>query len=382
MLRLPRLQTLRGRGSRPCFLWGPRQAGKSTLLRELFPASLLYDLLLAEEFERLVRRPSLLRQEILASPRRGPILIDEVQKIPPLLDEVHWLIRERSAEFVLCASSPRKLLRLGGGLLGGRALRYELHPLVYPEIPDFDLLRALNHGLLPPHYLSDDPGPQLQAYAGTYLKEEVAAEALTRSLPAFARFLEAAAFSNGEIVNFQNVASDCGVSRPTAAAYFQILVDTMLGRFLPAFRKRPKRRVIQTPKFYLCDIGLANVLLKRGLVKPGGESFGKAFEHLVFQQIVAHSHYSGGGYPVSYWRTASGIEVDFIVGDGEVAVEAKAVPEVSERHTRGLAAFREEYTPRARVVVSLDPRPRLLAGTRVLPWKDFLEELWGGKLIR
>lgn len=379
-----RLQTLAGRGSRPCFLWGPRQTGKSTLLKELFPTVRIYDLLLSEEFERLVRKPSILREEVLASPahHRFPVVIDEVQKIPSLLDEIHWLIRERSVPFILCGSSPRKLIRGGAGLLGGRALRYELHPLVYPEIPGFDLVRALNHGLLAPHYVSDDPGPQLHAYVGSYLREEVAAEGLARSLPVFARFLESAAFSNGEIINYQNVASDCGVSRPTATAYFDILSDTLIGRFLPSFRKRPKRRVIQAPKFYFFDVGLANMLLKRGRIETGGEAFGKALEHFVHQEIIAHSHYTRLGYPLSFWRTASQLEVDFILGEGEVAVEVKAVAPVSERHLRGLRAFREEYGPRRSVVLSLDARPRVIDGIQVLPWREFLDELWAGKLIR
>lgn len=383
-IRIKRLQTFSGRGPRTCFLWGPRQTGKSTLLKTLFPGSRVYDLLLSAEFERLVRNPGLIREELLAAPPPPgvPIIVDEIQKVPSLLDEIHWLMRERRFQFILSGSSPRKLLRSGAGLLGGRALRYELHPLSYPEIPDFELDRALNHGLLPPHYLCEDPGPLLKAYVGTYLSEEVAAEALTRNVPAFARFLEIAAICNGEIVNYQNVASDCGVSRPTAAAYFQILTDTLVGRFLPSFRKRPKRRVIQAPKFYLFDVGLANVLLKRGRVEPGGETFGRAFEHWIGQEIAAHSHYSGLGYPVSYWRTASQLEVDFILGEGETAVEVKGVPQVSERHLRSLRAFREEYKPRASIVVSLDPRPRLIEGLRVLPWRDFLEELWGGKLTR
>lgn len=378
-----RIQSFEGRGADSCFLWGARQTGKSTLLTELFPRSPRYDLLLSDEYGRLRVRPALLREELLAHPPGNhPVILDEIQKIPELLDEVHWLIVNRRMQFVLCGSSARKLKRSGGNLLGGRALRFELFPLVYPEVSDFDLLRALNHGLLPRHYQAADPRGPMEAYVGDYLKEEIAAEALTRNIPAFGRFLEAAAFSNGEIVSYQNIAADCGVSAPTIRQYFQILEDTLLARFLPSFRKRPKRRVIQTPKFYLFDVGLANHLLKRGPIVPRSESFGKAFEHFIHQELIAHSHYSGLRYPVSYWRTASQIEVDFILGDPQVAIEVKGVEQVGAHHLVGLKAFREEYRPRRSIVVSMDPKPRVIDGISVLPWAVFLQQLWGNEVVR
>lgn len=378
-----RLQDFAGRGQETCFLWGPRQTGKSTLLKELFPGSPYYDLLLSDEFERLNRRPAILREELLAAPpRRGvPVIVDEVQKIPALLDEVHWLMTRQGMAFILCGSSARKLKRGGGNLLGGRALRYELFPLVFKEIPDFDLLRGLNHGLLPRHYLAPEPERLLRSYVGDYLREEIAAEALTRRIPAFGRFLEAAAFSNGEIVNYQNIAGECGVSPPTVKEYFQILVDTLVARFLPAYRKCPKRRVIQSPRFYFFDVGLANILLQRGRIAYRSEAFGKAFEHFIFQELTAHSHYSGLQYPLAYWRTASQLEVDFILGDHQVAVEVKATERAEPRHLRGLHAFREEYRVKKAILVSLDARPRLLEGVHILPWRIFLEQLWAGDIL-
>lgn len=376
-----RLQQFQGLGAESCFLWGPRQSGKSTLLKARFPNSPYYDLLLSDEFERLNRKPALLREELLANPPAAPVIIDEVQKIPQLLDEIQWLIVNKKIQFILCGSSARKLKRGGGNLLGGRALRYELFPLVSHEIPEFDLLRALNHGCLPRHYQSDNPQPLGRSYIGDYLKEEIAAEALTRSVPAFARFLEAAAFSNGEVVNFTNIARECGVSGPTVKEYFQILVDTLLARFVPAFQKRSKRRVIQAPKFYLFDVGIANALLKRGSISVGSEIFGRAFEHFIFQEIVAHSHYSGLEYPISYWRTSSGFEVDFILGDRDVALEVKGVPEVHPKHLRSMNAFREEYTPKKAIVVSLDAKPRDVDVVTIMPWKIFLNALWAGSII-
>lgn len=377
-----RNQVLAGRGSESCFLWGARQTGKSTLLKELFPDSPRYDLLLSDEYGRLRTRPSLLREELLAEPPgKTPVVIDEVQKIPELLDEVQWLIVNRGMQFILCGSSARKLKRSGANLLGGRALRFELFPLVYSEIPDFNLLRALNNGLLPRHYQADKPQGLMEAYAGDYLKEEIAAEALTRNIPAFSRFLESAAFSNGEIVNYQNIAAECGVSAPTVKQYFQILEDTLIARFIPSFRKRPKRRVVQASRFYYFDLGLANFLLKRGPISPRGEAFGKAFEHLIYQELAAHSHYSGLHYPISYWRTASQLEVDFILGDHQVAIEVKGTQQAAPHHFKGLKAFGQEYKTQRSIVVSLDAKPRMVDGIAVMPWDTFLKRLWAGAII-
>lgn len=377
-----RRQTLKGLKKESAFLWGPRQTGKSTLIRTLFPKSPCYDLLRSDEYLRLSRNPAILREELTAAPpKSGPVIIDEVQKIPLLLDEIQWLIVNCRLQFILCGSSARKLKRGGGNLLGGRAIRYELFPLVYPEIDDFDLGRAMNHGLLPRHYLAGSATQPIQAYLGDYLKEEIAAEALSRNLPAFGRFLEAAAFSNGGMVNYQNVAAECGISPPTAREYFQILVDTLIGRFIPSYQKRPKRRVIHAQRFYFFDVGIANCLLKRGRIVPGGESFGRAFEHWIFQEITAHSHYSGLNYQVSYWRTASQLEVDFILGDHEVALEVKGVDQVTPQHLRGLKAFLDEYRPKHAIVVSRDPRPRQIGNITVLTWSVFLTRLWAGELL-
>jgi predicted AAA+ superfamily ATPase len=253
--------------------------------------------------------------------------------------------------------------------------------LVSAEIDDFDLSRALNHGLLPRHYIVDQPRRLLQAYVSDYLKEEIAAEALTRNIPAFARFLEAAAFCNGEVVNYQNIGRDCGVSGPTVKAYFEILEDTLMGRFVPAYRRKPKRRIVESPRFYYFDVGIANHLLKRGTISIGGEAFGKAFEHFIFQELVAHSHYSGKDYEIAYWRTSSGLEVDFVLGDRKVIVEVKATDRAASHHFRGLSAFREDYTVGRAILVSLDPRPRETDGTLILPWKTFLERLWKNEIV-
>jgi len=334
-----RMQLFQGSGLESLFLWGARQTGKSTLLKEIFPDLLWFDLLQTDVFERLQRNPSQLREIILADTRKTPVVIDEIQRIPELLNEIHWLIENNRSKFILSGSSPRKILRSGANLLGGRALRYELFPLISQEIPDFDLLRAINNGLLPRHYLSENPQRLLSAYIGSYLKDEIMAEARIRKINSFSRFLEAAAFSNGEIVNFSNIASDCGVSSPTVREYFQILEDTLTGRLLPSFQKKPKRRVIHAPKFYFFDIGIANYLLKRGKIERGSEAFGKAFEHFIYHEIYAHSSYSNLNYQISYWRTSSQLEIDFVLGDHEVAIEVKATDNANSRHLNGLRKF-------------------------------------------
>lgn len=369
-----------------CFLWGPRQTGKSTLLKFLFPKTKYYDLLLSDQYRRFISDPSLLRQECEASGLNGenqrfPIIIDEVQKIPELLDEIHWLIENRRLRFILCGSSPRKLKRKAGSLLGGRAVKYQLFPLVFSEIPDFSLLKALNNGLLPRHYLSRSADKLLEAYTGDYLKEEIVAEAATRNIPAFSRFLEVAAISNGEIINFNNIASECGVSAPTVKAYFQILEDTLIGIWIPAFRKQAKRRLISSPKFMFFDVGIVSHLTHRGKIEQGSELFGRAFEHFIILEVLAHSSYSDLNYPVEYWRTASQFEVDLILGKGDVAIEIKSTTLAKDRHLKGLRAFKEEHKSKY-ILVSHDPNPRKTNdGILILPWKVFLNQLWANKII-
>ncbi len=379
-----RILNLTGLKRESCFLWGARQTGKSTLLKKLFPDTLRYDLLLSTEYNRLMRDPSILRQEVLSDHHSAKphVIIDEVQKIPQLLDEVQWLMVNHNIPFILCGSSARKLKRSSANLLGGRALRYQLYPLVSHEIPNFDLQRALNHGMLPRHYLGERFKAMLEAYIGDYLTEEIAAEALTRNIPAFARFLEAAAFSNGEMLVYKNIAADCGVNAVTVKEYFQILTDTLLGYIVPAYQKRPKRRVITAPRFYYFDVGVVNYLLKRGYVTPKTEVFGKAFGHFIFQEMMAHSRYSELNYPISYWRTASQLEVDFVLGDHDIAVEIKSTENPQPIHLKGLQAIGEEYHFREKILVALVPRARKIGDITILPWKSFLDRLWSGDLMR
>ena len=369
------------------FLWGPRKTGKSTLLRKTFPLSARFDLLdtrLALEF---IRAPWTLAERVRAldgAQRRRPILIDEVQKVPAVLDEVHRLIEEDDLGFVLCGSSARKLKRGRANLLGGRAWRYALHPLTWAEIPDFDLLRALNRGLIPSHYDSAAYRRGLAGYVDDYLKEEVFEEGLVRNAPAFSRFFDALAFCHGELLNYSNVARDCGVSSKTVKEYFQILMDTLLGVLVEPFRRRRSRAVItKAPRFYLFDVGVAGHLIGRRIERAAGSDFGRALEHLVLMEILAYRAYRERDFPVRFWRTKSGLECDFVLGrDGRVAIEVKGAPNIGSRQLRGLRAYVDEHGPREAIVVCGDGAPRRTRdGIRILPWNLFLERLWADEVV-
>ena len=341
---------------RSVFLLGPRQTGKSTLLRQTAPEARTYNLLDSDVFLALSRRPARLREEL--GPEVRLVVIDEIQRLPELLNEVHLLIEERGLRFVLTGSSARKLRRGGVNLLGGRARSHTLHPFVQRELGvRFDLCRALGTGLLPAVYLSDAPGEDLRAYAGAYLTQEVAAEGLTRNVPAFSRFLEVAALSNGQMINYSAIASDAQVPRTTVQDYFEILKDTLLARELPAFRRTAKRKAFSTSKLYLFDIGVARYLQHRRGLRPRAPEFGEAFEAWLHHELVTWLDYRCPDGDLHYWRSRSGFEVDFIL-NGRVAIEAKAENPVGARDLKGLRALAEEGLMDTLIVVSMEPRPR------------------------
>lgn len=369
------------------FLWGARKTGKSTLVRERFPHSLVFDLLDTDLFFEFSKEPSKLRQKLAAADAASlhkPIVIDEVQKVPSLLDEIHWLIENKNLSFLLCGSSARKLKRGHANLLGGRAWRYELFPLVSAEIGSLDLLRALNQGLIPLHYLQDGPDSErsLKAYVQDYLKEEVFAEGLARNIPAFSRFLDAAAYCQGELVNYSNIARDCGVDSKTVREYYQIISDTLLGALVEPYKKRQERQVIgRAPKSYFFDVGVAGVLTRRRILEERGEAFGRAFEHLVFMELNAYRSYSGKDFPIHFWRTKSGQEVDFILGEGEVAVEVKGTSRVEDRDLSGMRAFMDDNRPKKSILVCNEKNPRIVHGVHIEPWRRFFSALWAGDIL-
>jgi predicted AAA+ superfamily ATPase len=377
---ISRIQQIRLPSNRSAFLWGPRKTGKTTLLKQHFQNCCFIDLLDYDLFLTLSQRPTRLR-EILAAQPFTTAVVDEVQKVPHLMDEIHWLIENREYQFIMCGSSARKFRRGNASLLGGRAWRFELYPLVTKELEDFSLERALTAGLLPAHYLSPDSGLDLRAYVHDYLKEEIQAEALTRNLPAFSRFLQTAAITNGMILNYSNAARESGVSAKTIREYYQILEDTLIGRQLTPWKKSRKRRLIETAKFYYFDIGIVSALLGYKHLTPGTIEYGRAFEHFILQECWAYRHYSRLEFPITFWRTASGSEVDLILGDADVAIEVKSSESVTEK-TKGLHLFADEHKCRYKLIVSRDPLPRKLGSDiTILPWQLFCKMLWEGEII-
>ncbi|MBL7225093.1 MAG: ATP-binding protein [Desulfobacteraceae bacterium] len=372
--------------SQTAFLWGPRKTGKSTYLKTAFPHSLVYDFLRTDLFIEFSKNPSLLREQLLAEDRNAlnhPVILDEVQKVPQILDEVHWLIENRGLRFILCGSSARKLKRGKANLLGGRAWRYEMFPFVTAELGSVDLLRILNHGMIPSHYLQEGYKKALKAYAQDYLKEEVFDEGMTRNIPAFSRFFDAMGYSHGELTNYSNIARECGVDSKTVKEYYQILVDTLLGTMVEPFKRRQDRQVIsRAAKFYLFDVGVAGAITKRRLEAEKGELFGKAFEHFILMEISAFNSYKELDYDINFWRTKSGLEVDFVLGRGEVAIEVKGSSLIDKRDLRPLRAFIEEYSPKKALVVCNERAERIHGQIRIMPYKKFLQDLWEGNIIR
>ena len=386
MDKINRLLSIDLPANQSAFLWGPRKTGKTTFLKEKFPGSIFVDFLRTDTYLEYTKSPFLMRERLLAQNERAtkyPVIFDEIQKIPQILDEVHWLIENQEMRFILCGSSARKLKRGQANLLGGRAWRFELFPLVSTELEDLDLLRALNHGLIPSHYLQNNYKRSLRGYVQDYLKEEVFHEGLTRNIPAFSRFFEAMGYSHGTLVNFTNIARKCGVTSKTVKEYYQILVDTLLGTFVLPFKKRQERQVIsKAPKFFLFDTGVAGAIVKRTITEEKGELFGNAFEHFIYLEMLAHSSYHELDYGINFWRTKSGQEVDFILGSGEVAVEVKGASLVDKRALRSMKAFVELYKPRMALVVCNENEERLHDGIRIMPWRVFLRKLWQDEIIR
>lgn len=358
------------------FLFGGRQTGKTTLLRQQFSDTTFFDLLDTNVRRRLQQRPVLLYETLKDKPMGTLVIIDEIPEVPELLNEVHRLIVERQLVFILCGSSARKLKRKGHNTLGGRALPVYLYPLVSAEIPDFDIDRAVNYGTIPPHYLARNPWRLLAAYIDVYLKEEIKEEALVRNLDAFQRFLEVAALTDGEIINNNNIAQECGVHATTVSSYFDILEDTLIGYRIPAYTKVMKRRLVQAPRFYYFDVGVTNYLLHRKELIRGSADYGHAFEHLVVQELVAYMHYRHCEEKLSYWRTYTSVEVDIIVGDARIAIEIKSTEEVQNRHIKNLKAFAEEHPDSKLMIVSLDVFTRQMGNIECIYVMDFFHRLW------
>ncbi len=367
------------------FLFGPRQTGKSSYLRNELADQIDYTWNLLDQglFRRAAADPTLLRQELAARNWRDRIVcIDEIQRCPDLLNEVHLMIEEHDLRFLLTGSSARSLRRRGVNLLGGRGRDRQFHALTWYELNSaglkFDLERAIHHGLLPPHWFSPSVDDDLDAYVGRYLTEEIGAEGSTRNLPAFSRFLEVAARANAQEVNFTAVGSDAGVARQTVVQWFEVLTDTLAGAFLPSFTRTVKRKAIERARFYLFDPGVVRALRGFPRISAGSADFGPFFEHVVYLELLAWRDYRSPRTALTYWRCRSGYEVDFVLGT-QLAVEVKATTRVDARDLRGLRALREEGLIDRYVLVCREERLRQVDGIDIIPWETFFHMLWEGE---
>ncbi len=368
------------------FLFGPRGTGKSTWIQNHFPQAQRYDLLSTSEYLRLSKDPGLLYQELAYYKENSWVVLDEVQKVPALLDEVHRLIEEKKIRFLLCGSSARKLKRGGANLLAGRATKLEMFPLVSAEVPQaLSLDRVCRYGMLPMAFDAEDPQAYLQAYVETYLEEEIKAEALTRNIGGFSRFLEIAARQNGQITVISNIARDAGVNRLTVQGYFEILCDTLMGFWLEAWRlKRPTKQVL-SPKFYFFDAGVARALSARSAYPPTEEEFGFLLETFILGEIRAFIAYRKLGYPIYFWSSVDRVEVDLFCETtrGFVALEIKASANWDKKFNRPLHRICEELGKNKvkSYGIYTGERELLVDDIRILPWRRFLQLLWEGEMI-
>ena len=363
------------------FLFGGRQVGKSTLLKERFPKAVYIDLLNSELRNRFLQHPEEFRESLLRFSPETLVIVDEIQKVPDLLDEVHWLMVNRGLFFILSGSSARKLKKSGANNLGGRAAPETLFPLVSAEIPDYDLERAIQNGMIPRHYMVANAHNRIKSYIELYLKEEIIEEAAVRNVGDFVRFLEVAAISDGEMLNYENVATDCGVSANTVKAYYQILCDTLLGFEVPAYRKVVKRKLSKASRFYFFDVGIANYLTGRHHLAPKTPEYGHAFEHLVMQEIVAYLGYKNSEEELAYWHTYDDIEVDAIIGDARVAIEIKSTETVQNSHKKGLVEFAKEHPNVKQILVSRDRVSRRNGEVDLYFVTDFFKALWNDEIV-
>ena len=381
MVDLPRkLDLLTLLSKKSFFLFGPRSTGKSHLIRQqLKDRAVVIDLLRSDILLRLSSHPEDLEAMIDAGPAVRWIVLDEIQRVPSLLPEVHRLIEARKLRFLLTGSSARKLRRGSSDLLAGRAWVAHLFPLSWAEVPGFGLHRYLRFGGLPQVYLGESPQEELRAYVSVYLQEEIRAEGIIRRLPPFTRFLRVAALSSGQLLNYAQVASDAEVAPSTVREYFSVLEDTLVGWTLEPWRESRKRKAIQTAKFYLFDPGVTHELAGTTTLDRNSDLYGRSFEQFIGMELRAHTSYARTGEPLCFWRSTHGYEVDFLVG-GRIAVEVKASRKVSLRDARGLLALKEEKAAKRFFLVSEDPIAARREGIEFLPWTEFLARLWSGSI--
>ena len=359
------------------FLFGPRGTGKTTWLTQHLPDVLFLNLLKSEPYNRLSANPGHIR-EMIPPDYKDWIVIDEIQRIPELLNEVHDLIESKNHIFILTGSSARKLRQKGVNLLAGRALTYYLHPLTVREQEDsFQLLQSLHFGHLPARFSEDDPQKYLKDYVQTYIREEVLQESLTRNIGHFSRFLEVACFSQGSVINTSEIAREAHIERVTAENYFSIVEDLLIGVRLPVFTRKAKRKLINHQKFYYFDAGVFRAIRPTGPLDSDAELDGPALETLVFQELRALNDYLQCNYQFFFWKTKNGLEVDFVLygPKGLIAIEVKRSPHVHPKNLRGLKEFKKDYPPARCYLFYGGSTPLYIDDIRVLPVDQALQNL-------
>ena len=380
--RVLKLQSLLEKKSH--FLFGPRSTGKTSLIMaELKSKATVINLLRVPVMTRLSSDPGELESMIDADQQQTKkkfVVLDEIQKVPSLLNEVHRLIEERKMRFLLSGSSARKLKATGVNLLGGRAWVANLFPLTYNEIPSFDLDRYLRYGGLPHVYLSDYPEDELEAYVATYLNEEIKMEGLVRKIPAFLNFLRMAALTNTQQINFTELGSDAGVSPTTIREYYGILEDTLIGIVVEPWSKSRKRKAVSTAKFYFFDTGVCHTLSETRHLDRNSDLYGRGFEHWVFMELRAYLSYKQRKEKLRFWRSQDQKEVDFIIGD-EMGIEVKSTKKLTKADFSGVQALQEEGLIKKFCMVTHDPIDTKKGEVLCLHWKSFARKLWNGEIV-
>lgn len=379
-----KLDLLKATQEKSVFLFGPRGVGKTTLIRDSFgPTTLIVDLLKSRLYTDLSSDPSLL-EELIGENKF--VVIDEIQRVPELLNEVQRLIEERRIRFLLTGSSARKLKKENANLLGGRARRLSLFPFIYLEVAsEFKLKKVLQFGSLPFVFTSKDPEAELDAYLNIYLREEIKAEGMVRNLPAFSRFLKVAALNSGQLINYAAIGSDSSVKETTVRSHYEILDDTLIGFTIEPFVETRKRKAIATGKFYFFDNGIRNFIVGLESLDRHSHQYGICFETFFANELKAYLAYNQVRKALTFWRSTSQFEVDFLIGQS-AAIEVKATQKVTEKHLKGLFALSEENIFKHFYLISEDPLMRTVRISKtsqihIYPWNIFLERLWAGKIL-
>ena len=359
-------------------LLGPRRTGKSSIIKNEIQAESVYNLLESDTFQLVSTRPSLIRESIVKP--GGLIVIDEIQKLPSLMDEVHTMIENQQMRFLLTGSSVRKLSRSYTKLMGGRAQTVQLHPFCFAELPKFELEKVLTYGTLPPIFLSDEPWSAIRSYVSDYIREEILAEGLSRKITQFSKFLEVAAVSHGKELNFEEIGRDSQTPARTIRDYFCILSDTLFGEMIYPFKKHPTRKATSHGKFYFFDICVPHSLTKTRELAPRGIQYGTAFEHLIYRELATYRDYKSPDMEITFYRDSSKREIDFVLND-DVGIEVKSSELVPDKELKTLKEIGSELKFRRKIVVSREKKKRKIDSIEILPIREFLEQLWSGAVV-